>query len=247
MQPISSWTEFEPFAGPYIRATIPPEAFVLGWKLPAAVAGIAFNGEDNWLTIDGDCSQLEYVNIVAQAITAGHPVAAVNIPTALADKLSVQHKRPWLWMLREHPFPVASVPADCRIVEPGEIDSEITRFLQLAGPDSAVWPGNPELLFWVVARNSDGELSAVAAGVQWSSGARVISSVAVMPQARREGLGSTVTLLAGQQHFARGAASVSLGVRGTNSGAIAMYRGIGFDSERDFTAFRLREKNVSDN
>jgi ribosomal-protein-alanine N-acetyltransferase len=117
--------------------------------------------------------------------------------------------------------------------------------LQLAAPDSSVSPGNPEIQFWVLSRGADGALQAAAAGTKWSSGAHVINAVAVAPAARRQGLGSVITLLAAQQHFADGAKAVALGVRGSNIGALAMYRKVGFDVEMHFSSVRLSRREAA--
>ena len=37
-------------------------------------------------------------------------------------------------------------------------DEEISDFLKLHAPNSSVWPGNPELVFWAGKRNQSGEL-----------------------------------------------------------------------------------------
>lgn len=68
--------------------------------------------------------------------------------------------------------------------------------------------------------------------------------MAVAPEHRRQGLGKLVTALAGQQHFADGAKSVALGVRGSNSNALAMYRGLGFDKVLHFSSVRMSPKSL---
>ncbi|MEY2672919.1 MAG: FR47-like protein, partial [Actinomycetota bacterium] len=64
----------------------------------------------------------------------------------------------------------------------------------------------------------------------------------VAESARRQGIGSLVTLSTAQELFARGAQAVNLGVRTNNRGALAMYQAIGFDEQFDFTRANLRPK-----
>jgi ribosomal protein S18 acetylase RimI-like enzyme len=95
----------------------------------------------------------------------------------------------------------------------------------------------------MVARNPQHEIVGASAGVQWQTGAYVVSSVVVAESARRQGIGSLVTLSTAQEFFARGAQSVNLGVRTTNRGALAMYKAIGFDEQFDLTRANLRPKD----
>ena len=116
---------------------------------------------------------------------------------------------------------------------------EIERFLQLNSPEASAGPSDPEMVFWVLHRNGAGEVDAVAGGKRWQSGTPAIVSVAVGLDSRRQGLGEAVTQVAASEWFARGASAVHLGVRGSNTGAQALYRKIGFDLLLDFTSIRL--------
>ncbi len=243
---ITERIQFAPHVGTYARAAVPVEAFDRGWKLDAGSAVLLNTGEAFELIVEGVCTPLEYARVLASIAESGVSLHAVTLPFELGQQLNNPDARDWYWMVREHPFPVAKVPSHTSIVTSNEADSEISRFLQLSAPDSAVMPGNPEIKFWVVSRDHNGDLQATAVGTQWSSGARVINSVAVAPAARRQGLGKLVTALAGQQHFAEGAQSVALGVRGSNINALALYRGLGFDKELHFSSVRMSPRSLSD-
>lgn len=245
MELITERTAFAAHIRPYLRAAVPVESFLMGWALTAGSAVLIDNGKDYELLIEGDASPLEYARILAAAAEAGTAVNTLTLPTTLAEQVSLPDPRDWYWLARTRPFPVAPVPTHTRVVASQDYDAEISRFLQVTAADAAVLPGNPELNFWVVSRGPDSSLQAVAAGTTWSSGARVINSVAVAPDARRQGLGSLVTMLAGQQHFADGAQSVSLGVRGSNLNALAMYRRLDFDVELHFVSARLSRRSLS--
>lgn len=241
---ITERTQFAPYVGPYARAAVPVEAFDRGWKLDAGSAVLVNTGTAFELIIEGECSPLEYARMLAGLGESGVTLQSATMPFLLGEQLRNPDARDWYWLVKEHPFPVAQVPTHARIITTSECDAEISRFLQLAAPDSAVFPGNPEIRFWVVSRAPSGELQAVSVGTEWSSGARVINSVAVAPEHRRQGLGKLVTALAGQQHFADGAKSVALGVRGSNSNALAMYRGLGFDKVLHFSSVRMSPKSL---
>lgn len=245
MDPITERTAFAPYVRPYIRAAVPVESFLMGWALADGSAALVDSGKDIELLVEGLVTPLEYARLLAQATEAGYPVNTVTLPSSLAELITLPEPREWYWLMRTRPFPVAPVPAHTRVVTSHDYDAEISRFLQLTAADAAVLPGNPEINFWVLSRGTSGELQAVAAGTTWSSGARVINSVAVAADARRQGLGSLVTVLAGQQHFANGAVSVSLGVRGSNANALTMYRKLGFDTEIHFVSSRLSRRSLS--
>lgn len=245
MQAVSDRVAFAPHVRKYVRAAVPIETFLLGWELANGSAVLIDNGHDWELIIEGAATPLEYARVMASATESGYGVNTVTMPFELASQLNNPDARDWYWMMRERPFGVVEIPSHMRIVHTQDFDAEISRFLQTASPDTAVSPGNPEIKFWVLSRAADGSLQAAAAGTQWSSGARVINAVAVAPSARRKGLGSLVTLLAAQQHFAEGAKSVALGVRGSNLNALAMYRKLGFDVEMHFSSVRLSRRDGS--
>ncbi|MEN9693044.1 MAG: hypothetical protein RLZZ330_688 [Actinomycetota bacterium] len=242
MKRFNSWDEYKPHAHWNQIAMITPQIFVQGWVTDSANFCLAELEDHTWLTASGDVQLLDYAKILNEAASMGHVVTMVSLPTAVANQLNFENARDVVWMRRAHPFPPKSVSPNVEIVTDGSADSEIQRLLQLSAPDSSVWPGNPEILFWTVVRNSEKEIVGAAAGVKWQTGAYVVSSVSVAESARRHGIGSLVTLTTAQELFARGAETVNLGVRATNRGALAMYQAIGFDEQFDFTRAVLTTK-----
>jgi hypothetical protein len=239
MRTIDSWTEFLPLASPYMMACVQTENYSRGWQL-AHGAAVLVQGENEYrLLIDGDCTPLEYVRILSEAVNSSTPAASANVPFALAEKLKPEKARDWFYLERTSPRAKLALPAECTLVRPGQMDQEISRFLQLNASDSSVVPGNPEIDFWIVAHNSENEIIATAAGTTWSSGTKIVASVAVGINARRQGWGSVVTMLALQQQFDLGASTVGLGVRGSNTGAVEMYRSLGFENEFHYSGIRL--------
>ena len=239
MQPLT-WEEFQLSAPDYAKAVAHPLEFIAAWRLRAATAVLLQAPEHPWLLIEGEPTKLEYVQVLAACAASGHPEPAVTIPTSLARELVLAAADHWFWLWRDEPL--RSLPQGCEVVAPGQADAEITRFLQRTAPQSSTLPGHVELRFWVVNRSSDGEIAACAGGRQWRSGEAAVVSVAVAPEHRRRGLGSAVTQVAVSEWFARGAQRVGLGVNGANSGALAMYRAMGFERELDFTSFSLRSR-----
>lgn len=237
MQPMS-WEQFQLTAPDYSKAVAHPLEFIAAWGLQSATAVLLQASEHPWLLIEGEPTRLEYVQVLSACAALGHPDPEVAIPTKLARDLSLTEAERWFWLWRDEPL--RSLPQGCEVIAPGEADAEIARFLQRAAPQSSTHPGHVELSFWVVNRSVEGEIAACAGGRQWRSGEAAVVSVAVAPDQRRQGLGSAVTQVAVSEWFARGARRVGLGVSGSNLGALAMYRAMGFERELDFTSFSLR-------
>lgn len=243
MKSFNSWDEYKPHAHWNQIAMITPQIFLHGWVTDSAVFCLVKLEDHIWLTAAGDVQLLDYAKVLNEAASMGQVVTMVSLPTAIAQKLNFADPREVVWMRRTNPFPPKSVSPNVEIVTDDSANNEIQRLLQLSAPDSSVWPGNAEILFWTVARNSEKEIVGAAAGVKWQTGAFVVSSVAVAESARRQGIGSLVTQTTAQELFARGAETVNLGVRATNRGALAMYQAIGFDDQYEFTRAILKAKD----
>ncbi len=116
-------------------------------------------------------------------------------------------------------------------------DEEISDFLKAHAPNSSVWPGNPELLFWAGIRNDSGELIAVGAVTMWESGQKIVSSVGTAEHERGKGLATKlVAEMVAKAHeleFPR----LALAVRADNIAAKRAYEKVGFALCGEFTIF----------
>ena len=116
-------------------------------------------------------------------------------------------------------------------------DEEISDFLKAHAPNSSVWPGNPELVFWAGIRNDSGELIAVGAVTMWESGQKVLSSVGTSKHERGKGLATKlVAEMVAKAHdleFPR----LGLAVRADNIAAKRAYEKVGFVLCGEFTIF----------
>ena len=113
-------------------------------------------------------------------------------------------------------------------------NSEIESFLKQHAPKSSVFPGNKEIIEWIlVDRNR--ELVGVAAICRWESGEHVVVSVATHSEMRGEGIGAEVmrqTLAAAQRNLIP---TLCLGVMSDNHSAIALYKKTGWKPLYKFT------------
>jgi len=116
-------------------------------------------------------------------------------------------------------------------------EEEISAFLKANAPNSSVWPGNPEVVFWARKRNQDGNLIAIGAVTMWESGQKVISSVGTAENERGKGhatkLVTEMVTKANEMGFPR----LGLAVRADNIAAKRAYEKVGFALCGEFTIF----------
>jgi predicted GNAT family acetyltransferase len=116
-------------------------------------------------------------------------------------------------------------------------DEEISEFLKANAPNSSVWPGNPELVFWAGTRNESGELIAVGAVTMWETGQKVLSSVGTAENERGKGLATKLVSEMVAKSNKLGFPRLGLAVRADNIAAKRSYEKVGFVLCGEFTIF----------
>jgi ribosomal protein S18 acetylase RimI-like enzyme len=116
-------------------------------------------------------------------------------------------------------------------------DTEISDFLKAHAPNSSVWPGNPELIFWAGMRNQSGELIAVGAVTMWETGQKVLSSVGTAGHERGKGIATKVVAEMVAKANELGFPRLGLAVRADNIPAKRAYEKVGFILCGEFTIF----------
>lgn len=190
-----------------------------GWWAVAHAATPYF--ERGGLVVGGE---LPAVTVVVEELCARLRPAEVTVdarvplPFARADGGSL-----WAWRHTSRQLP--PVPGEDRVgfAPP---TAALEDLLAAANPDASVRPGTPGVL-WAAVEDADGTLLACAAAGAHTPGVPHLSSVAVHPRARRQGLGGAVTV-ALTRRLLRGAPAVSLAFWGGNDAARALYDGLGF-------------------
>lgn len=115
-------------------------------------------------------------------------------------------------------------------------ETAVERLLRENAPNSAVWPGHPEIVAWYGVSDDHG-LASVAAVVRWESGYVVLSSVATRVDARGRGLARALVLgVVGILH-GEGVEWLGLGVGHANVVAQNVYRATGFSPRAHFTLY----------
>lgn len=116
---------------------------------------------------------------------------------------------------------------------------EISTFLKAHAPNSSVWPGNEEVLFWGEIREQD-LLVATGALVKWRTGQVMFASIATHQSHRGKGLAQKLVsqMLSSVAHF--GVEHVGLGVFAENASAKRAYEKVGFDLVGEFTSYAAK-------
>ncbi len=114
---------------------------------------------------------------------------------------------------------------------------EIRTMIEKHAPDSSVFPGDPEEIFWGGIRNAAGELAALAVLVKWQSGFHVMASVVTREQDRGKGFATQLSRGMITRAHSLGISKIGLGVRENNFAAQRVYEKSGFKKLADFTHY----------
>jgi ribosomal protein S18 acetylase RimI-like enzyme len=138
--------------------------------------------------------------------------------------------RRWHWMLTE----TAPAPAVCEVEEVSQ-SADLNRLLDQANDGSYARPGAPGIECWLGVRR-EGLLLGAGALMRLPSSAGHVRGIAVLEQARRQGIGTAVSAELTRRGLANGSPVCTLGVYTHNAAAIAMYRRLGYDVVHTFTS-----------
>lgn len=115
--------------------------------------------------------------------------------------------------------------------------NEITDFLKAHAPNSSVWPGNEEILFWGEIRDQ-GILVAAGALVKWRTGQVMFASIATHTDFRGRGHAQILVQQMLSSAAQQGISHVGLGVFAGNIAAKRAYEKVGFDLIGEFTTYQ---------
>ena len=120
---------------------------------------------------------------------------------------------------------------------PGQRDKEIKKFLEVHAPESSVFPGNPEILWWCAVVGEQNQINGIAAITQWESGAYLISSVAVDTGKRESGIGTELMKSVIASSFNHKLPEIILAVYSKNIAARKLYEKVEFTLLGEFNYF----------
>ena len=120
-----------------------------------------------------------------------------------------------------------------------ENNLEIRELLEKHAPNSSVWPGNPEILFWGEVRE-DNLLVSTGALVKWRTGQVMFSSIATHTDFRGKGYAQKLVQEMASTAAARGIKHLGLGVAAENIAAKNAYERAGLVLVAEFTSYQLK-------
>jgi ribosomal protein S18 acetylase RimI-like enzyme len=224
-------TGHDPFARSSLR-----RALLRGWTTDGATA---------WLGVDHEM-QASYLSALGDPGVIGALVAEVapelpprqrltvprGTPARFPDRLGLQ---PTDWDFRWLPEPPARQRGEQR-VEPVDDDTAVAALLAASSARASVQPGDAVARRWVGVRDAAGALVACAADTSGATGVGHLSSIAVAPAARGQGLGRAVTAALTRRLFQEGCDIVTLGMYADNAEGRALYDALGFRDDHPFTS-----------
>jgi ribosomal protein S18 acetylase RimI-like enzyme len=225
---------------PYVRGSL-RRPMVSGWTGHGAVAWRATDAEERvpYLMTLGDPGPVAL--LVESLLPELRDQTRVTLPRGTAPLLPA-----WValdgtdWDMRWLGEPPPLQPGEDRVVV--VTDGEVTPLLTLASPTASATPGDPAVLRWVGVRGPDG-LLACAADTSGATGVGHLSSIAVHPDARGQGLGAAVTAALMRTLFAEGCDLVTLGMYESNTAGRALYDHLGMKDDHHFTSGPLQVRS----
>jgi GNAT superfamily N-acetyltransferase len=118
-------------------------------------------------------------------------------------------------------------------------ENEIKELLEKHAPNSSVWPGNQEILFWGNIREAE-QLIATGALVRWRTGQVMFASIATHSDYRGKGYAYRLVTQMLASVAKKGVTHVGLGVFAENIPAKRAYEKVGFALIGEFTSYSIR-------
>ncbi len=211
---------------------------VRGWVVEGATAWIGVDQDDraNYLSALGDPGVVG--ELLGELLPELPPRQRVTLPRGTPARLPA-----WVgldgthWDFRATTVAPAVQRGEERVVEVGDTD-ELRALLEQASPTASALPDDPRVQRWVGVRDG-GRLVACAADTSAEGPVGHLSSIAVHPQARGQGLGRAVTAALTRRLLAGGCDLVTLGMYASNTAGRGMYDALGFSDAHRFTSGRL--------
>lgn len=225
---------------PWLRSAL-HRPYVAGWSGHGAVAWRSTDPEERVSYVSFFGAPPAAAQLLEELLTELPNGTRVTLPRGTAPLLPAWvalDGTDWdFWWYEQAPSPR---PGEDRVVtvEPDEVAPVLTTW----SPTASALPGDSAVRRWVGVRGPQG-LLACAADTSTASGIGHLSSIAVSPGARGQGLGTAVTAALSRQLFAGGCELVTLGMYAHNEAGRAMYRGLGMRDDHLFTSGPLQVRS----
>ena len=224
-------TSHDPFARGALRRPL-----LRGWTTDGATAWLGIDAEERtcYLSALGDPGAVG--SLVGELLPELPPRQRLTVPRGTAARLPA-----WVgikgvdWDFRWLAAPPPVQRGEERVV-PVDDDVAVAELLAASSSRASARPGQPGVRRWVGVRDESGRLLACAADTSSASGVGHLSSIAVAPHARGQGLGKAVTAALVRRLFDDGSDIVTLGMYADNLAGRALYDALGFADEHPFTS-----------
>ena len=221
------------------------DPFARGTLRRPLVRGWTTDGASAWLGIDNE-EQRSYVSALGDPGVVGALLAEILPELPPRQRLTVPRGTParfpaWAgmdgvdWDFRWLPEPPPRQRGEER-VGPVDDDLAVKELLAASSSRASAQPGDRAVLHWLGVRDASGQLLACAADTSSATGVGHLSSIAVVPEARGQGLGKAVTAALTRRLFDEGKDIVTLGMYADNPEGRALYDALGFRDEHPFTS-----------
>ena len=222
---------------PYVRGTL-RYAVTDGWAGHGALAWRATDAEHALPYVMALGEPARVALLVEELLPQLRDRQRVTLPRGTAALLPAWVElRGTDWDFRWLSGPPAPQPGEDGVVPVD--DAEVAALLPVASPTASSLPGSPEVRGWLGVRGPDG-LTACVADTSATPGVGHLSSIAVHPAARGQGLGRAVTAAMARRLLAQGCDVVTLGMYADNVAGRALYDALGMRADHAFTSGPLR-------
>lgn len=209
------------------------------------VRGWAGDGAVAWIGIDSD-ERLPYLSALGAPARVGALLGELVPELPPRQRVTLPRGTPaclpaWVglqgteWDFRWLPEAPPVQSAEDRVRPEADL-AAVADLLARSSPTASALPGDPAVRRWVGVRDPGGGLLAVAADTSGATGVGHLSSIAVAPEARGQGLGRAVTAALARQLFEDGCDLVTLGMYAVNAAGRAVYDALGFRDDHRFTS-----------
>ena len=222
---------------PYVRGTLRRPS-VSGWTGQGAVAWRATDAEERtpYLMTLGAPTQVAL--LLEELLPELRDQTRVTLPRGTAPLLPAWVAMEGIdWDFRWLDAPPALQAGEDKVVEVA--DDEVAPLLTTASPTASAQPGDPAVRRWLGIRGPAG-LLACAADTSGATGVGHLSSIAVHPDARGQGLGAAISAALMRRLLGEGCDLVTLGMYADNAAGRALYDHLGMAGDRPFTSGPLQ-------
>lgn len=224
---------------PYVRGSL-RRPLITGWAGHGAVAWRSNEERTAYLMTRGEPPAVAL--LVEELLPELRDQIRVTLPRGTAALLPA-----WValadatdWDLRWTDVPPLAQPGEDRVVE--VTAEEVALVLPAWSPTASAQPGDQAARRWVGIRGGDG-LRACAADTSVATGVGHLSSIAVNPAVRGQGLGAAVTAALIRRLFGQGNDLVTLGMYAENTAGRALYDRLGMHDDHHFTSGPLQVRS----